>query len=151
MPARRPWQSVRETRYRRFGPGVSASSALAAANSARFSRVGISVGVDRARSGRVSELLHKGSRRDFEGAAIVGGHLPAPDAEPVGVGLAREIRVNARPLLPLDHRSASMLATLEARDTRGALRPVVEHPGIVWERDGFAYPLERRFRLQHQI
>ncbi len=40
-PATRPWHSVRETRYSRFGPGVSTSSTLATTNSRKLSSDGI--------------------------------------------------------------------------------------------------------------
>src|SRR6185295_12511576 len=43
IPAARPWHSVRETRYSRFGPGVSTSRTLATTKSRKLSSVGIGV------------------------------------------------------------------------------------------------------------
>src|SRR4051812_27432482 len=40
-PASRPWHSVRDTRYSKFGPGVIARTTLAAAKSRRLSVAGM--------------------------------------------------------------------------------------------------------------
>src|SRR2546426_9552046 len=58
MPAPRPWQSVRDTRYNRFGPGVSTSSTLANANSVRFCIDGIGNTSCRPRQLQWARLFH---------------------------------------------------------------------------------------------
>src|SRR6185295_2160343 len=81
-------------------------------------------------SGRIAHLAAQRARGVLECPALGVGHLVPPHVEPGRVGSTGEVGVNPSALLARDHLTACMPATLQALDSRRALRAVVEHDRI---------------------
>src|SRR6185437_5900212 len=143
-----------------FGPGVTASAIAATQNRSQVAS-GIIDGVlprartrrrrRRAASLRIPERGEKRTRRALDRRAVGCRHLASPDADTVLLRRPYEVLVNARSIVALDHASAHVLATPQARNPRRALRSEVEHPRRILEAEKRADARQLDLGMQDQI